>query len=104
LQTQQVANSRMRAIENGRWVTQIAPTGFSAVVAPDGDVLQRTSVSERRVLYDTVELRTGRTIYVRVGDDLAVGFALLSLAAGWLVERRGWWRRGPADSDLEDHR
>ncbi len=91
VQTQQVANSRMRAIENGRWVAQIAPTGFSAVVAPDGEVLQRTAVSEQRVLYDTVELRTGRTIYVRVGDYLAIGFALFALAAGWLIQRRGWF-------------
>ncbi len=92
VQTQQVANSRMRAIENGRWVTQVAPTGFSAVVDPDGRVLQRTAVSERAVLYDTVELRSGRTIYVRVGDYLAIGFALASLAAAWIVERRGWLR------------
>jgi apolipoprotein N-acyltransferase len=88
VQTQQVANSRMRALENGRWVTQIAPTGFTAVVAPDGDLLQRTSVSERAILYDTVELRTGRTVYTRVGDAVALGFALVSLAAGWYLERR----------------
>ena len=91
VQTQQVANSRMRAIENGRWVTQIAPTGFSAVVTPDGDVLQRTAVSEREVLYDRVELRTGRTIYTRTGDLLALVLAAMSLGAGWIVERAGWW-------------
>ena len=88
VQTQQVANSQMRAIENGRWVTQIAPTGFSAVIDPDGDVLQRTAVSERRVLYDTVELRTGKTIYVRVGDYLALAAALAGLALAWTLERR----------------
>ena len=93
VQTQQVASSRMRAIENGRWVTQVAPTGFSAVVDPSGHVLQRSGVSERRVLYDRIELRTGRTIYDRVGDALALGLAAVSLAAGWFVERRGWWRR-----------
>lgn len=92
VQTQQVANSRMRAIENGRWVLQAAPTGFSAVITPDGDVLQRTAVSERAILYDTVELRTGDTIFVRVGDYLALALAALGLGLGWLVERRGWWR------------
>ncbi len=88
VQTQQVANSQMRAIENGRWVTQIAPTGFSAVIDPDGHVLQRTAVSERRVLYDTVELRTGKTIYVRVGDYLALGAAFAGLALAWTLELR----------------
>ena len=31
VQTQQVASSRLRAVENGRWVVQAAPTGFTAV-------------------------------------------------------------------------
>ncbi|OWY58565.1 hypothetical protein B7486_79285, partial [cyanobacterium TDX16] len=42
LQSQQVASSRLRAVENGRWVLQAAPTGFSAIVDADGNVLQRT--------------------------------------------------------------
>ena len=36
VQSQQVASSQLRAIETGRWVLQAAPTGFSAVVDPDG--------------------------------------------------------------------
>jgi apolipoprotein N-acyltransferase len=90
VQTQQVASSRMRAIETGRWVLQAAPTGFSAVITPDGDVVQRTAVSERAILYDTVEMREGETFYVRWGDLPALAFAVLSLAAGWIVDRRGW--------------
>ena len=81
VQTQQVASSRMRAIENGRWVTQVAPTGFTAVVTPEGEVLQRTGVSEQRVLYDTIGLRTGETIYARLGDDLALVYAAIVLGA-----------------------
>ena len=38
VQSQQVASSRLRAIETGRWVVQAAPTGFSEFVTPDGDV------------------------------------------------------------------
>ena len=30
LQTQQIASSKLRAVENGRWVVQVSPTGFSA--------------------------------------------------------------------------
>ena len=49
LQTQQIASSRLRAIEQHRWVVQASPTGFSAFISPEGDVYQRTGVSEQRV-------------------------------------------------------
>jgi apolipoprotein N-acyltransferase len=68
LQTQQVASSKLRAVETGRWVLQGAPTGFSAFVSPTGKVHQRTSISEQKVIVRDVPLRTGRTWYVRVGD------------------------------------
>ena len=89
VQTQQVASSRLRAIETGRWVVQAAPTGFTAVVDSDGNVLQRTAVSERNVLYDTVELREGRTWYTNLGDGIFI-VALLALVgtALWFSRRR----------------
>ena len=48
LQTQQVASSRLRALETDRWVVQVAPTGFSAFVTPSGEVLDRTGASASR--------------------------------------------------------
>jgi apolipoprotein N-acyltransferase len=88
VQGQQVASSRLRAIETGRWVVQAAPTGFSAIVSPTGEVLQRTGVSERRVLEGTVERRTGRTWAVALGDWLSLALAALALGAGWGYELR----------------
>ena len=88
VQAQQVASSRLRAIETGRWVLQAAPTGFSAIVTPGGRVVDRTGVSERAVLHGTVELRSGRTWAMTAGDHLPVALALASLAGGWWVERR----------------
>jgi apolipoprotein N-acyltransferase len=79
VQTHQVASSRLRALENGRWVVQAAPTGFTAIVDADGTVLQRTAVSERNVLFDTVELRTGRTWYTNLGDAPYIVALLLVL-------------------------
>ena len=58
LQTQQVASSRLRAIETGRWLVQVSPTGFSEFVTPDGDVLQRTGISEQKVIRERIMLRT----------------------------------------------
>ena len=88
LQTQQVASSRLRAMETGRWVLQAAPTGFSAVVNPDGDVIERTAVSEMAVIHQTVELRDGKTIATRVGRWPMVAFALLALVAAWIGHQR----------------
>ena len=68
LQSQQIASSRLRAIEQDRWLVQVAPTGFSAFVSPDGDVFDRTAVSERAVIVRDVPLRSGRTLYSRLGD------------------------------------
>lgn len=87
VQTQQVASSRLRAIESGRWVLQAAPTGFSAAVTPDGEVLERTGVSERRVLQHTVERRTGDTIATRLGTAPVAFLAALALALGWALDR-----------------
>ena len=88
VQGQQVASSQLRALETGRFVLQAAPTGFSAVVSPDGEVLQRTGVSEQRVLQDTVELRTGDTWAVSGGDWPTVTLSVLAVAAAWLLTRR----------------
>ncbi len=84
VQTQQVASSRLRAIETDRWVVQAAPTGFSAVITPEGEVIERTGISESRVIQTTVELRHGDTLAVRLGVwPVAVAAGLtLSLALG----------------------
>lgn len=88
VQTQQVASSRLRAIETGRWVLQGAPTGFSAVVTDWGEVLARSGVSEARVLEGTAELRTGDTIATRIGSLPTVVAAALALALSWVLARR----------------
>ena len=80
LQSQQIASSQLRAIEFGRSVVQVAPTGFSAFVSPSGDVSQRSKVSERRVEIADIELRTGRTWYSHLGDSPIIIYLLLSFA------------------------
>ena len=89
VQTQQVASSRLRAIETGRWEVQVAPTGFSAFVSPEGRVHQRTGTSERAVVVRRdVPLRTGETWYVRFGDLPPRVVAAALLLTGWAVDRR----------------
>ena len=84
VQSQQIASSRLRALETDRWVLQSAPTGFSALVNPSGDVVARTAVSEQAVLMETIDLREGRTLAVilgvwpvLIGSLVVVAFAVL---------------------------
>ena len=79
VQTQQVASSRLRAIETGRWVVQAAPTGFTAFIDHTGEVRQRSTQREQVVLYDTVELRDGETWYTTIGDGPWILLLLLVL-------------------------
>ncbi|MEX1217641.1 MAG: apolipoprotein N-acyltransferase [Acidimicrobiales bacterium] len=83
VQTQQVASSQLRAIETGRWVLQAAPTGFSAIVTPNGDVVQRTVISEQAVLQQPVALRSGDTIATVIGPFPVIALSVLLLAVSW---------------------
>ena len=89
VQSQQIASSQLRAQENDRWVLQAAPTGFSGIIDPDGNVLQRTSVSEQRVLFDTIERREGLTLSTRFGVTPWLVLAVVVLLATMIAGRAG---------------
>jgi apolipoprotein N-acyltransferase len=89
LQTQQVASSLLRAVETGRWVVQVSPTGFSAFVSPEGEVFQRTDVSEQRVITMDVPRREGTTWYTALGDwPWTVAVLVVLGTALWFAEWR----------------
>jgi len=88
LQTQQVASSRLRAIETSRWLVQAAPTGFTAFVDADGNVVDRSSQREQRVIIEEIELRTGLTWYTRLGDAPVILLVLAVFAASWILTIR----------------
>jgi apolipoprotein N-acyltransferase len=83
VQSQQVASSQLRAIENDRWVLQAAPTGFSAVVDPDGALVERTGISEQAVLEHVVGERSGDTIATLIGPNPVVAASALLVALAW---------------------
>ena len=86
LQTQQIAASRLRALEQGRDVVQISPTGFSAFIDSSGVVHERTSISEQKVVERSIQLRSGRTLYSRMGNAVYIWALLIAFA--WLARRR----------------
>jgi apolipoprotein N-acyltransferase len=80
--TQEVAAARLQAIEEGRDLVQAAPTGYSAIVDNDGRVLERSVLGARQVLVASVALRSGATIYERLGDLPVLVLAALALLLG----------------------
>ena len=64
---QQLAMGRIRAVEHGRTVVVAATSGLSAIISPDGSLMQRSSLFTAESLVQTVPLRTSKTIADRIG-------------------------------------
>jgi len=64
---QQLAMARIRAVEFDRAVVVASTTGYSAIVAPDGQVISRTGMWEQAELEARVPLLTYSTLANRVG-------------------------------------
>lgn len=86
--SQSLASARLRAIEAGRWVVQSSTTGFTAIVDPGGEVVERTALREAAVVSATAELRSGETWAVRLGKWPVTLLGLVALTgAGWTRRR-----------------
>lgn len=87
---QQLAMSRLRAVESGRAVVHISTVGVSALISPDGHVMTRSGHFTQQVLQARLPLRTGQTVATRLGEFPEVGLAAvgLLLAAAARLRRR----------------
>ncbi|WP_443071141.1 apolipoprotein N-acyltransferase [Streptomyces sp. NBC_01476] len=88
---QQLAMSKLRAIEHGRAVVTAATSGISAIVAPNGKIEQRSGEFTQQVLNADIPLRDEKTVADRLGAvpewTLAM-VGLLSCAAAVAIGRR----------------
>ncbi|MBK1783100.1 apolipoprotein N-acyltransferase [Prauserella cavernicola] len=95
---QQLAMSRLRAVEHGRAVVVAATSGVSAIVMPDGSVTQQTGLFTAGSLVADVPLRTQTTLSDRLGawtEYVLVGAALVAVGTGFVLRLRT--RRANAD-------
>ena len=87
-----------RSVEHDRAVVIAATSGESAVIAPDGTVLDRTGeLFTPGVLVDTVPLRTTTTLATRLGagpEWVLAGLGVAAVVVGGLVGRRAGRRAG----------
>lgn len=93
---QQLAMSKLRAVEHGRAVITAATSGISAIVAPDGTIERRTEEFTQDVLTASVPLRDEKTLADRVGaapEWVLAMVGVLSCAIAVFVGRRGQGRK-----------
>lgn len=83
--TQQLAMSRIRAIEHGRATVQISTVGVSAVIAPNGAVSHQTGLFTAEQMVATLPLRDTMTPATRLGGWpawIAEALAVAAVVAG----------------------
>jgi apolipoprotein N-acyltransferase len=85
---QHLQMSRLRAVENGRWVVHAAVSGVSAFVDPSGGVVDRRELFEPAVMRASVRSSTRTTPYTRFGDWVPWGSLALVLVVLALPRRR----------------
>jgi apolipoprotein N-acyltransferase len=90
---QQLAMSRLRAVEFGRTVAVVATSGISAIVAPDGTVKEATELFEPAILVEEIAQRDSRTVALRLGA--VPEWALTAVGVGG-VGAALWLRRRAA--------
>ncbi|CUU56379.1 apolipoprotein N-acyltransferase [Parafrankia irregularis] len=95
---QQLAMSRLRAVEHGRATVQVSTSGQSAIIAPDGTILSQTGLYEPGVLTAQLPLRTTHTLATRLGIVPEMALTALAVIAmlGALLRSR---RTTPHDHD-----
>jgi apolipoprotein N-acyltransferase len=84
---QHLNQTRMRAIENDRWLLSATNTGVTASIDPYGRTVARLARKERGALVAPYALTSVTTFYTRHGDWFAWLCAIIS--AGALVTRFG---------------
>ncbi|MFC7593796.1 apolipoprotein N-acyltransferase [Terrabacter sp. GCM10028922] len=80
---QQLAISRLRAMEFGRSVVHVSTVGQSALITPDGTAHQVTSLFTQAVVRGALPLRDATTLATRVGEapEWAAAAGLLAMLA-----------------------
>ena len=84
--------SRMRAYETGRAMLRATNTGVTAIIDPRSSDVKSLPNFTQGILTGHVQGYTGTTPYVRWGDTVALGMAIMMLLAGFA------WRGSKVES------
>ena len=83
---QQLQQSQTRALELGRYMVRATNTGATAIVSPQGSIVQQTTPNTIAVLEGSVQGMAGETPFMKLGGSLPL-IGLLAAIAAWLKWR-----------------
>ena len=92
---QHLQMSRLRAVENGRWVVHAAVSGISAFIDERGDVVDSRGLFEPATMRAMVRASDRRTLFTRLGDWVPWGSMILVVGLIALPRSRRRQRREP---------
>lgn len=84
---QHLAMAAFRAVENRAYLVRAANTGISAIVAPDGRIVQASELFTREIVSGTIAPRGAVSVYTRYGDVFAWATVAVTLAMVWPTGR-----------------
>jgi apolipoprotein N-acyltransferase len=92
---QHLQMSRLRAVENGRWVVHAAVSGISAFIDPAGEIIDHRELFEPAVMRGVVVSSSATTVYARFGDWVAWASLAGALVLMVIPRRRAGSHRSP---------
>ncbi|MBU0580799.1 MAG: apolipoprotein N-acyltransferase, partial [Candidatus Margulisbacteria bacterium] len=85
-----LAMSLMRAVENRRYLIQVANTGYTFIVNPAGQIMYQTNLEKQEWLIADVFLKNKKSFYTKYGDVLVYLslFFIIALGYQWIIYKR----------------
>ena len=87
-----------RAIENRKYIVRVANSGYSGVITPDGQIIEKSALFQQVTIEEKIYLNDIKTIYVRFGNWFVyLNLIITALFIAWSIWRRKRGRFGNMD-------
>lgn len=73
------AFSRIRAIENRRYIARSANTGTSGFISPRGEILMKTPYWQQKAIKMSLPKLSNKTFFTKTGDIISPSFSLVAI-------------------------
>lgn len=72
LLSQNLAMSKLRAVENRRYFAQATNMGYSFLLSPKGEIIVKSSDLGNKIFFSDIYMLNQKTIYTKIGDVLVI--------------------------------